>query len=69
MAAEFRITDADLQQLLAESPLANEQMRRIVAEREKAELLKQLELAHSCECQPEPENGTVKNVEAVLADN
>ena len=32
------ITDADLQMLLAQNPLAAEQIRRIMAERQRAEL-------------------------------
>jgi hypothetical protein len=37
-----QITDADLLALINESPLAAEQLRRIVAERERAELEEQL---------------------------
>jgi hypothetical protein len=69
---ETRITDQDLQRLLAENPLASEQIRRMAVEREKAALLKELDDLKNippCKCQLESENGTVKNVEAVLADN
>jgi hypothetical protein len=38
-----KITDADLQALLAQNPLAAEQLRRIMAERELAELRAELE--------------------------
>jgi hypothetical protein len=37
-----QITDADLQMLLAQNPLANEQLRRIIAERQVIELQAQL---------------------------
>ena len=37
-----QITDADLLALINESPLAAEQLRRIVAERERSELEEQL---------------------------
>ena len=36
------ITDADLQTLLRENPLAAEQLRRIIAERQREELLAQI---------------------------
>ena len=39
-----KITDEDLQMLLGENPLAAEQLRRIMAERHRAELA--AELAH-----------------------
>jgi hypothetical protein len=38
-----QITDADLQALLAQNPLAAEQLRRIMAERELAELRAELD--------------------------
>ena len=37
-----QITDADLQTMLRENPLASEQLRRIVAERQRDELLSQI---------------------------
>ena len=50
-----QITDADLQALLAQNPLAAEQLRRIMAERQVVEL--QAQLAAS--------NGSEGNVEAL----
>ena len=38
-----QITDADLQALLAQNPLAAEQLRRIMAERQLAEMRAELE--------------------------
>ena len=38
-----KITDADLQALLAQNPLAAEQLRRIMAERQVAELRAELD--------------------------
>ena len=38
-----QITDADVSRLITESPLAAEQLRRMVAEREREELRLQLE--------------------------
>jgi hypothetical protein len=38
-----QITSADIQALLAQNPLATEQLRRIIAERELAELRVELE--------------------------
>ena len=35
-----QITEEDIEQLCKENPLANEQLRRIVAERQKQELIK-----------------------------
>jgi len=52
-----QITDADLQALLAQNPLAAEQLRRIMAERQVVEL--QAQLAAS--------NGSEGNVEALEA--
>ena len=52
-----QITDADLQALLAQNPLAAEQLRRIMAERQVVEL--QAQLAAS--------NGTVEALEPVEA--
>ena len=43
MNQQSQITDADLQMLLAQNPLAAEQLRRIIAERQVVEL--QAELA------------------------
>ena len=37
-----QITDADLQALLAQNPLAAEQLRRIMAERQRDELMAEL---------------------------
>ncbi len=34
-----QITEADIEQLCKENPVANEQLRRIVAERQKKELI------------------------------
>ena len=45
MNQQSQITDADLQMLLAQNPLAAEQLRRIIAERQVVEL--QAELATS----------------------
>ena len=39
---EDKITDADIAKLCAENPLANEQLRRIVAERQRDELKAEL---------------------------
>ena len=50
-----KITDADLQALLTQNPLAAEQLRRIMAERQVVEL--QAQLAAS--------NGSEGNVEAL----
>ena len=56
------ITDADLQMLLAQNPLAAEQIRRIMAERQRAELeAKIAELKGSS-------NGTGDVVELVQVD-
>tara|TARA_Y100000034_G_scaffold96375_1_gene117328 strand:- start:299 stop:496 length:198 start_codon:yes stop_codon:yes gene_type:complete len=52
-----QITDQDLQMLLAQNPLAAEQLRRIMAERQVVEL--QAQLAAS--------NGSEGNVEALAA--
>ena len=58
-----QITDADLQNLLQQNPLAAEQMRRIIAERNKAELMAELdELKGS-------NNGVVTDAEAVVAES
>ena len=57
-----QITDADLQNLLQQNPLAAEQMRRIIAERNRAELLVEIEeLKRSS-------NGVVTDAEAVVAE-
>ena len=57
-----QITDGDLQNLLQQNPLAAEQMRRIIAERNKAELMAELdELKGS-------NNGVVTDAEAVVAE-
>tara|TARA_R100001086_G_C11764273_1_gene239008 strand:- start:123 stop:308 length:186 start_codon:yes stop_codon:yes gene_type:complete len=57
-----QITDADLQNLLQLNPLAAEQMRRIIAERNRAELLVEIEeLKRSS-------NGVVTDAEAVVAE-
>jgi len=40
---ENQITEADLEMLCKENPLANEQLRRIVAERQRTELLAEIE--------------------------
>jgi hypothetical protein len=40
----MQITNADIQALLAQNPLATEQLRRIIAERELAELRVELEV-------------------------
>ena len=52
-----QITDADLQMLLAQNPLAAEQLRRIIAERKVVEL--SAELAAS--------NGSADGVDALAA--
>ena len=41
--AGMQITNADIQALLAQNPLATEQLRRIIAERQVAELRVELE--------------------------
>ena len=57
-----QITDGDLQNLLQLNPLAAEQMRRIIAERNRAELIAELEeLKRS-------NNGIVSDPEAVVAE-
>ena len=57
-----QITDGDLQNLLQQNPHAAEQMRRIIAERNKAELMAELdELKGS-------NNGVVTDAEAVVAE-
>jgi hypothetical protein len=56
MTPNMQITDADLQTLLAQNPLAAEQLRRIMAERQVAEL--QAQLAAS--------NGSEGDVEALV---
>jgi hypothetical protein len=47
MTPNMQITDADLQTLLAQNPLAAEQLRRIMAERQNAELTAELEKARN----------------------
>ena len=58
-----QITDADLQNLLQLNPLAAEQMRRIIAERNKLELLAEIEELKSSS------NGVVSDAEAVVAES
>jgi hypothetical protein len=50
------ITDGDIQMLITQNPLASEMLRRIVAERERAELQAELDKVQ--------ENGTVPVPEA-----
>jgi len=57
MNQQSQITDADLQMLLAQNPLAAEQLRRIIAERRVVEL--QSELATT--------NGSGDDVDAIEA--
>lgn len=57
-----QITDADLQNLLQQNPLAAEQMRRIIAERNRAELMAELEELKGSN------NGVVTDAEAVVAE-
>ena len=57
MNQQSQITDADLQMLLAQNPLAAEQLRRIIAERQVVEL--QAELAAT--------NGSGDGIEAIEA--
>jgi len=57
MNQQSQITDADLQMLLAQNPLAAEQLRRIIAERQVVEL--QAELATT--------NGSADGIEAIEA--
>ena len=45
-----QITDADVSRLITESPLAAEQLRRMVAEREREELRLQLEKVNGKAC-------------------
>ena len=54
---QSQITDADLQMLLAQNPLAAEQLRRIIAERQVVEL--QAELATT--------NGSADGIESIEA--
>jgi len=42
MNQQSQITDADLQSLLAQNPMAAEQLRRIIAERVRDEALEEL---------------------------
>jgi len=58
-----QITDADLQNLLQLNPLAAEQMRRIIAERNRAELLVEIEELKGSS------NGVVTDAEAVVAES
>ena len=58
-----QITDADLQNLLQQNPLAAEQMRRIIAERNRAELLVEIEELKGSS------NGVVTDAEAVVAES
>jgi len=58
-----QITDADLQNLLQLNPLAAEQMRRIIAERNRAELMAELEELKGSN------NGVVTDAEAVVAES
>ena len=53
-----QITDADLQMLLAQNPMAAEQLRRIIAERQVVEL--QAELATQTD-EPDTTNTTSTN--------
>ena len=46
MNQQSQITDADLQMLLAQNPLAAEQLRRIIAERQTVELQAELKDLH-----------------------
>jgi hypothetical protein len=55
-----QITDADLQALLAQNPLAAEQLRRIIAERQVVELQAQLAASNGSE-------GTAEALEPVEA--
>ena len=58
-----QIIDADLQVLLQLNPMAAEQMRRIIAERNKSELLAEIEELKSSS------NGVVTEAEAVVAES
>ena len=46
MNQQSHITDADLQMLLAQNPMAAEQLRRIIAERQTVELQAELKDLH-----------------------
>ena len=46
MNQQSQITDADLQMLLAQNPLAAEQLRRIIAERQVVELQAELSISN-----------------------
>ena len=46
MNQQSQITDADLQMLLAQNPLAAEQLRRIIAERQVVELQAELSITN-----------------------
>jgi hypothetical protein len=46
MNQQSQITDADLQMLLAQNPMAAEQLRRIIAERQVVELQAELSITN-----------------------
>jgi hypothetical protein len=58
-----QITDADLHNLLQLNPLAAEQLRRIIADRNKLELLAEIEELKGSS------NGVVSDAEAVVAES
>ena len=61
------ITDEDIQPLITQNPLASEMLRRIVAERERAELQAELDKVHQNGTVPVPEAAEL--IAAAEADN
>jgi hypothetical protein len=60
MPPNLQITDADLQTLLAQNPLAAEQLRRIMAERQRDELAAELDQLRNGASDPEAVPATDK---------
>ena len=58
MTEQNQITDADLQALLTQNPLAAEQLRRIIAERQRDEALERLASQNGQTEEPVPEKPT-----------
>jgi len=63
---ETKITDADIERLCRENPLASEQLRRIISERQTLELKAELDELKMDQLPQESPNGVVD--EAVLAE-
>ena len=55
-----QITDKDIEVLCATNPLANEQLRRIMAERQRAEVIEELEELKKTHSANESSNGVVQ---------